>query len=101
MMEIQLPAITDADRADAVRHAVQRELGKGELTVAQWGEIKDMTLADLLAANTDALTDDLYEGGPDQDDITVLLTAIKAGSELLGTDYLTRCLSYLDGRWVR
>lgn len=90
MNAIQLPAITDADRANAVRYAVERELGKGELTAAQWGEIKDMTLADLLAANTDALTDDLYEGGPGQDDITGTLTAIKAGSELLGTDFLAR-----------
>jgi hypothetical protein len=96
---IQLPAITDIDRANAVRHAVQRELGQ-VLTAAQWDEIKDKSLADLLAANTDALVDDVYEGGPDQD-ITDLLTAIKAGSELLDTDYLSQCLTHLKGRWAR
>jgi hypothetical protein len=101
-MTIQLPDITDAHRADAVRYALKRELEGHALSVGQWDEIKVKSLADILAANTDALVDDLYdeEGGSDQD-ITGTLTAIKAGSELLGTDYLGPCLSYLSGRWAR
>lgn len=102
-MTIKLRDITDADRADAVRFAVQRELGTGTLTAAYWDEIKDRSLASLLAENTDALVDDLYEEEDRSSDeaLTGLLLAIKTGSELLDFDYLGPVLEHLGGRWTR
>jgi hypothetical protein len=102
-MTIQLRDVTDTDRADAVRFAVQRELGRGELTTGTWDEIKDRSLASLLAENTGALVDDLYEEeeGSSDEALTGLLLAIKTGSELLEFDYLGPVLEHLGGRWTR
>lgn len=102
-MTIQLRDITDADRADAVKYAVERELGRGELTPGTWAEIQDRSLASLLAENTDALVDDFFEEEEASSDeaITGLLLAIKTGSELLDADYLGPVLVYLGGRWTR
>lgn len=94
-MTIQVPEITDTDRANAVRFAVQRELGTGTLSASYWDEIKDRSLESLVAENTDALSDDVFEA-PDQDDLIGTLTAIKAGSDLLGFDYLAPVLAYLE-----
>jgi predicted DNA-binding ribbon-helix-helix protein len=56
----QEPVMT-ADQVKAVLDAVRREVTESHV----WDEIKDMSLADLCAANQDALIDDLYEDHPD------------------------------------
>lgn len=71
-----------AQETEAVRVAVQRELGGG----TTWDEIRDLTLADLVARNQDALIDDLFEDHPDDRPHRAEMTAlVSVYDRLLGT----------------
>jgi hypothetical protein len=100
---IAADSITDKERADALRWAIWRELGlsgmvtvvgkdadRDALTLSSWDEIKDKTLSDLVACNTDALCDDVFEYEPKGEDLAEALAAIRAGSAMLGFDYTVR-----------
>ena len=94
-----LPETTDASRAKAVREAFQREMEmtcseRFGLSVASWKqELQYVTVAELLARNTDALVDDYWEAKHTMSaaELTELLTAVKVGSDMLDTDYLDQC----------
>ena len=69
----------------AVLDAVRREVHESNV----WDEMKDMSLADLCAANQDALIDDLYEDHPDdRPHRSGMLLHVATYDVLLGTNRL-------------
>jgi hypothetical protein len=81
------PAWMTAEETEAVQVAVQRDLRAGSIT---WDEIRDRTLADLVASNQDALIEDMFEDhADDRPHRREMAALIGVYDRLLGTSRAT------------